>query len=184
MGELIEGYGQFGSGVPTKSHREGGYDNSFIIADPHEAWVLEAVGKRWAARCTSHGYTSISNQPSIRDQWDLASRDLRAFAVEQGWWSDDAQASFDFARAYMTSACRARSLTSGRRATTMPPRRRSRQLDEAHRDHYEDTWYPYFDADPDSTLCMHVQTCRFYSGNTAILCVAVLPKSRRAAGLW
>jgi hypothetical protein len=37
MGKLIEHYGQFGSGVPTKSHREGGYDNSFIIADPHEA---------------------------------------------------------------------------------------------------------------------------------------------------
>ena len=101
MGELIERYGQFGSGVPTKSHREGGYDNSFIIADPHEAWVLEAVGKRWAARCTSHGYTSISNQPSIRDQWDLGSRDLRAFALEQGWWTDDERTSFDFARAYI-----------------------------------------------------------------------------------
>jgi secernin len=101
MGELIERCGQFGSGVPTKSHREGGYDNSFIIADPHEAWVLEAVGKRWAARCISHGYASISNQPSIRDQWDLASHDLQAFAVDQGWWSDDEQASFDFARAYI-----------------------------------------------------------------------------------
>src|SRR5574341_2127772 len=94
MGELIERCGQFGSGVPTKSHQEGGYDNSFIIADPHEAWVLEAVGKRWAARCTSHGYASISNQPSIRDQWDLGSRDLQAFAVAQGWWSAGEATSF------------------------------------------------------------------------------------------
>ena len=66
MGALIEEYGQFGSGVPTKSHPEGGYDNSFIIADPHEAWVLEAVGRRWAARRYTLTYTSISNQPTIR----------------------------------------------------------------------------------------------------------------------
>ena len=51
MGELIEHYGQFGSGVPTKSHREGGYDNSFIIADPHQpgCWRLSGSAGRPAA---------------------------------------------------------------------------------------------------------------------------------------
>jgi secernin len=186
MGKLIEHYGQFGSGVPTKSHPEGGYDNSFIIADSDEAWVLEAVGKRWAARCISHGYASISNQPTIRNQWDSASRDLKAFAVEQGWWSDDAQASFDFARAYIDE--RVPRQVSHIRAT------RSQQLlaeKSGHitpewmmriaRDHYEGTFLqgPYFDAaDPDFlTLCMHVSPADFTWGNTASSCVAVLPKS-------
>ena len=187
MGELIERYGQFGSGVPTKSHREGGYDNSFIIADPHEAWVLEAVGKRWAARCTSHGYTSISNQPSIRDQWDLASRDLKAFAVEQGWWSNDERAPFDFARAYIDErvprqvshirATRSRQLLAEKAGQITPGWMR-----RIARDHYEDTFLqgPYFDAaDPDLlTLCMHVSPADFTWGNTASSCVAILPTSR------
>src|SRR4051794_32288950 len=51
MGALIEQYGQFGSGVPTKTHDAGGYDGSFLIADPNEAWIVEAVGRRWVARC-------------------------------------------------------------------------------------------------------------------------------------
>src|SRR5436190_6851686 len=41
MGRLIEQYGQYGSGVPMKEHAVGGYDNSFIIADPGEAWIVE-----------------------------------------------------------------------------------------------------------------------------------------------
>jgi secernin len=186
IGALIERYGQFGSGVPTKSHREGGYDNSFIIADPHEAWVLEAVGKRWAARCTSQGYTSISNQPSIRDQWDLGSRDLQAFAAEQGWWSEAERASFDFARAYIDErvprqvshirATRSRQLLAEQAGQITPG-----WLRRIARDHYEGTFLqgPYFDAtDPDFlTLCMHVSPADFTWGNTASSCVAVLPKS-------
>jgi secernin len=173
MGELIEGYGQIGSGVPTKSHREGGYDNSFIIADPRVGWVVEAVGKRWAARCISQGYTSISNQPSIRDQWDLASRDLQPFAVEQGWWLDDAQASFDFARAYIdervprqVSHIRAR--RSGQLLAEKAGQITPGWMKRIARDHYEDTFLqgPYFDAaDPDLlTLCMHVSPADFTWG--------------------
>lgn len=186
MGELIEHYGQFGSGVPTKSHREGGYDNSFIIADLHEAWVLEAVGKRWAARCISHGYTSISNQPSIRDQWDLASRDLRAFAQEQGWWSDDEQTPFDFARAYIDErvprqVSHIRATRSGQLLAEKAGQITPGWMRRIARDHYENTFLrgPYFDAaDPDLlTLCMHVSPADFTWGNTASSCVAVLPKS-------
>ena len=187
IGELIENHGQFGSGVPTKSHREGGYDNSFIIADPHEAWVLEAVGKRWAARCNSNGYASISNQPSIRDQWDLGSRDLQAFAVEQGWWPDDEQASFDFARAYIDErvprqVSHIRAMRSGQLLAEKAGQITPGWMRRIARDHYEDTFLqgPYFDAaDPDLlTLCMHVSPADFTWGNTASSCVAVLPKSR------
>ncbi|HET9221873.1 MAG TPA: C69 family dipeptidase, partial [Roseiflexaceae bacterium] len=70
IGGLVERYGQFGSGVPTKEHAEGGYDNSFLIADPSEAWVLEAIGRRWIARRITAGSAAISNQLSIRTVWN------------------------------------------------------------------------------------------------------------------
>src|SRR5690606_35848367 len=83
MGQLVERYGQFGSGVPTKDHAEGGYDGSFIIADPNEAWVLEAAGKRWVARRVTEATYSISNEPTIRQHWDAGSADIQHYALEQ-----------------------------------------------------------------------------------------------------
>src|SRR4051812_10475516 len=65
LGSLVERYGQFGSGLPTKDHAAGGYDNAFLVADPREAWVLEAFGQQWAARRLIQGCTSISNQVTI-----------------------------------------------------------------------------------------------------------------------
>jgi secernin len=184
MGQLIEQYGQFGSGVPTKPHETGGYDNSFIIADSHEAWVLEAVGQRWVAKRFTSRYTSISNEPTIRQDWDTGSSDVQAYAIEQGWWSENIP--FDFARAYIDE-CKPRQLSHIRVM-------RSRQLlaegdgqitsawmMRMARDHYEDTFLngAYFDAaDPDFlSLCMHVSPADFTWGNTASSCVAILPSS-------
>jgi secernin len=80
IGSLVERYGQFGSGVPTKDHAAGGYDNAFLVADPHEAWVFEAFGQQWAARRHIQGCASISNQASIRTAWDAQSSQLVEYA--------------------------------------------------------------------------------------------------------
>jgi secernin len=182
LGSLVERYGQFGSGVPTKDHASGGYDNSFIVADPHEAWVFEALGQQWVARRVTQGCTSISNQVSIRTSWNAQSRGLMEYAQRNGWWPG-AQAPFDVARAYIDE-CVPRQISHIRQ-------QRSRQLlGEAAgqitpqwmmriaRDHYEDTFLegPAFDAaDPDFlSLCMHVSPADFTWGNTASSCVAVL----------
>jgi secernin len=186
IGSLVEQYGQFGSGSPGKSHAEGGYDNAFIVADPREVWILEAAGQCWAAKRVVDGFSSISNQPSIRTGWDQGSSDLVDHSVRRGWWPVDQKESFDFARAYIDEKV-PRQLSHIRAM-------RSRQLlaekdgqitvdwmKRIARDHYEDTFLqgPYLDpGDPDFlSLCMHVSPADFTWGNTASSCVAVLPKA-------
>lgn len=185
IGRMVEQYGQFGSGVPGKDHVQGGYDNSFLIADPAEAWVLETAGRQWAARRVAHGCASISNQLSIRDHWDRSSGELPREALRQGWWSADV-APFDFARAYTDErvprqVSHLRVQRSAQLLAQQSGRITPAWMQRIARDHYEDTFLqgPYFDAaDPDFlTLCMHVSPADFTWGNTASSCVAVLPSA-------
>lgn len=184
IGALVEVHGQWGSGVPGAEAVTGGYDNSFLVADSREAWVVETSGRNWVARRTASGTVAISNQPTIRTRWDLASDGLVDHAVRQGWWRDGgAQEPFDFARAYVDPGTPLQ-LSHIRL-------QRSRQLlgqaDEVDfttaqrilRDHYEDTFLggPYFNAAvPDFlTLCMHSHPSDFTWGDTAASSVFVLP---------
>jgi secernin len=186
IGVLVERYGQFGSGVPTQTHAAGGYDNSFIIADPQEAWILETVGRRWVAKRISQGYGSISNQPTIRTQWDAGSPDIENYALEKGWWPEERREQFDFAGAYADEQVprqvshirwmRSRQLLAEKAGRITP-----QWMMRIARDHYEGSFLggPYFDAaDPDfHSICMHVSAAGFTWGNTASSCVAVLPQS-------
>jgi secernin len=184
MGRLVEQHGMFGSGVPGRDHAAGGYDNSFIVADPAGAWVFETLGRRWVARRVERGSASISNQVSTRRAWDAGSADLADYARRQGWWPQEAALPFDVAHAYVDQKV-PRQVSHIRAA-------RSRQLlEERHgaisrewmmriaRDHYEDTFLqgPDFDpANPDfHSLCMHVSPAEFTWGNTASSCVVALP---------
>ncbi|MCC6955983.1 MAG: C69 family dipeptidase, partial [Anaerolineales bacterium] len=108
MTALLETYGQGGNcGFLHKFY----YHNSYLIADPAEAWVFETAGPHWAARRVQGVYT-ISNGLTIRSEWDLASKDLVNYAVERGWCKG--RSDFDFARCYSEplyttfSDCRAR----------------------------------------------------------------------------
>ncbi len=73
---IIEAHGQGGSG--SHEHKLL-YHNAFIIADPNEAWVLETVGRDWAAKQVRDVY-SISNAMTIQDDWDMASDGVRKLA--------------------------------------------------------------------------------------------------------
>jgi secernin len=96
---LVERYGQFGSGLPTAGP-DGAYDNSFIIADAREAWVLETAGREWAAKRLVRGTASISNALTLTTGRDLASKDLVGRAVASGWWPRERSGELDFAAAY------------------------------------------------------------------------------------
>jgi dipeptidase len=91
---LLEQYGQSGNCGLTHNFY---YQNSFLIADVNEAWLLETAGRNWAAvRVKDVCY--ISNGITIGNHWDLASQDLINYAVEQGWCTRREE--FHFARCY------------------------------------------------------------------------------------
>ncbi len=96
MTALLEEHGQGGS--PRHNDPKATcYDNSFILADPKEAWVLETSGRDWAARRVQ-GVFSISNVPCIGRDFDLASRGLRDrpgldFARDLGEYKEHPQTS-------------------------------------------------------------------------------------------
>ncbi len=92
--QLLETYGQGGNcGFRHKTY----YHNSFIIADPKEAWVLETAGTFWAAEKV-HDVRAISNGLTIGSRWDMASPGLVEHAMEKGWCRT--QKDFHFARCY------------------------------------------------------------------------------------
>jgi dipeptidase len=69
---LLEEHGQGGNCSNTQVQL---YHNSFIIADPKKAWVLETVGKSWVAEIVKDVRT-ISNALTVQDRWDRSSEDL------------------------------------------------------------------------------------------------------------
>ncbi len=66
---LLEAHGQGGSGGYRHAFY---YHNSFLIADRSTAWVLETVGRDWAARQV-RDVATISNGLTIEGDFDIAS---------------------------------------------------------------------------------------------------------------
>ena len=99
IARIVEKHGQFGSASPTRGI-SGGYHNSFIIADPKEAWILETAGSHWVAKRIEKGATSISNGVSLGTDINLKSADVVGHAVAKGWWPEGKNTEFHFQHAY------------------------------------------------------------------------------------
>ena len=89
--DLLERYGQGGAA----GFRDKGfcYENSFIIADQRQAWVLETAARHWVARPVQR-FAAISNQLSIGDDYTRSSASVDRIAGRRG--------KIDFARRFDT----------------------------------------------------------------------------------
>ena len=156
---LLEQYGQRGNASRLFERR---YENSYMVMDPHEIWVLETAGRRWIAR-QIHTYGAISNCYSIEREFDLCSGDLERHARENGWLSSGEP--FNFAKAYTLPAPRqTNSVTRWRRLNRLLEGGEPQSISGIRRmmrDHYEDGLLkPRFGAAYGTfpTICMHAMT--------------------------
>lgn len=156
---LLETFGQSGNcGLHHKLY----YHNSFIIADPGEAWVLETVSKFWAAERV-RDVRSISNGLTIGSEWDLASEGLVEHAVEKGWCKS--RDSFHFARCYSdflmtrfdgcrTRQCRSTGLMEAQKGNITVETMMAALRDHGSRAAADPAWNPGRGLLMD-TLCVH-----------------------------
>jgi len=76
------------------------YHNSYIIADPNEAFILETAGEWWIAENVIN-FRSISNDVTIRGKGDLRRKGIIQHAIDMNYCKDDDE--FDFAITYAAS---------------------------------------------------------------------------------
>ena len=74
------------------------YDNSYIVADPREAFVIETAGHEWAVKRVERA-AGISNHHSISTDWSSVSPSAEREAIDRAWWKPE-WGRLDFARAY------------------------------------------------------------------------------------
>lgn len=173
---LLERHGQGGNA----SHREARrYNNSFIIADPAEAWVLETSGRHWVARRVRER-AAISNCATIEDDWDEASAGIEAYARARGWWAEPAGRRLNFRQAFENPAPRYRAearLEASCRFLAEPAAPTVAGMMRHLRDHHEGGTIPVRgrkDGDPLGwSVCMHPEPG---VSATAASLVAELPR--------
>ena len=101
---LLEKYGQGGECGYT---RHATYHNSFIVADPTEAYVLETAGRFWITEKVK-SIRTISNCLTIGNEYHSIHPDLLEYAVSKGYCKDDSDFHFanNFSTKFMTWAAK------------------------------------------------------------------------------
>jgi secernin len=77
-------------------------DNVFLIADPREAFALEASGHYWVSQEVRR-VRAVSDVSVVRQDWDGIAPGLAALTIDQGWWPGDGT-KVDFAGALSTAS--------------------------------------------------------------------------------
>lgn len=162
--ELLETHGQGGAaGYRNESFR---YDNSFIIADSNEAWVLETAGRHWVARRVGR-HAALSNALSIGADFDFCSANLSGVALTADSRRGDRVV--NFARTFDTRFMQFMGRAAQRRRASLDTlaviaRPSVAALAASLRQHHRDG--EHFSALSNRDLCMHAggvtrpsQTC-------------------------
>ena len=124
--ELLTAHGQTGQAGHTHNLQ---YDNSFIIADPTQAWILETFGRDWVARQVDHT-DSISNALTTGSSWDKSSASATPTTAD----TDIARSNSDFLYTRFSDAA-ARQCRTSQALSAMRGRIGARDAMELLRDH-------------------------------------------------
>lgn len=160
ISQLLQTYGQRGNA----RNRNGSeyYENSFLLTDPNEVWVMETAGRGYVAK-QIHSWKAISNCYTLGKDYDLISNGLEQLAKERRFLAPAEL--FDFAKAFSKRANGA--ATRLRRQCKLieqsPKPMDDVSVKKVLRDHYHgDIMEPRFGAltGTFASICMHASTIR------------------------
>jgi secernin len=155
---LIDQYSE--GGVCSPDGPGADYNNTFIIADGKEAWVLETLRNQWVAKRIKDPYYSISNTYWIEDDYDKCSNGIPELAQKYGLPIREGR--FNFAKTFALKTTGTDSFCITRRMRAMEVMKRGAgQIDVPYfiqmmRDHYEDNEVlkPRYDAANAVYMCL------------------------------
>jgi secernin len=175
---LLEQHGQGGN---CGHLRRRYYDNSFLIVDSRETYVLETVGRHWALQ-RGRGVRTISNAYTIGTDADALSSGIEDFVRGHGWWHGEGK--LDFASAVTDPGnpgltfARSRFARSSELLGRHTGALTSAHLMAALRDHGESAavpdWHPQ--QIEGATICMHARDARNGGQSTASMVCDLRPE--------
>jgi secernin len=176
VASLVTRYGQ-GAFPDCPDLVEGDY--GFLIADPKEAFALEASGHFWAHQ-EIRQVRAVGDLCLIRQEWDGIAHGVADLAADRGWWTADGS-KLDFAGALeMTRPGSGSELRRWGRATRLL----EEQNGHIDRDYLRRALSDHFEGDPDEVdpleagpgpvpLCCH--SAMSEGGSTVASFIAELP---------
>lgn len=169
---LLERYGQNANASQLFDRR---YENSFLLMDADEIWLMDTAGRNWAARRVDD-WAAISNCYSIGGDFDLCSQGLEEYARERRWLHPGEP--FDFAKAYTLPALRQGQSTPRWRRMRKLIAENAGPLDQAAvktilRDHFdgeinEPRWGGCYGSF--MSICMHAMTWDASQTAASLIC--------------
>ena len=109
---------EFGQGKFENSAGVRTYDNSYIVADPKEAYIVEAVGHDWAVRNVENAAT-ISNVCTLGGSADRVSDGAKRRANDAGLFETGSNETFSFSGAFADTGGSASGITRQCRTETL-----------------------------------------------------------------
>jgi secernin len=181
--DLIARHGQASAAAPA------GGDHVFLVADPSEAFALEAAGRAWVVQ-EIHAARAAADMAVVRQDWDRIAAGAAEDAIARGWWEADGS-KLDFAGALAASPTGdAVALRRWGRATLLLERESGRITSSFVRrllaDHFQGTRYemdPVWGSGEPAPLCRHGAGPRGL-GTTASLVVELTFEPAAPAMAW
>lgn len=183
--DLIVRYGQ---GWFEGSPETGGGDHVFLLADPCEAFAVEAAGLAWAAQEIGQA-RAASDQAIIRQDWYRLAPGLAGRAIAEGWWPEDGS-KLDFVGSLSENPAGSNSALRRWGRATLLIEQQNGKVDSALlrrmlADRYEGTRYEVDPLEGPGTvtpICQHA--VHGATNHTAISGVAQLPAAQAATAVY